>query len=631
MSRGSPLRRSLSPQAVPRNGLPPVSVLTSLAIVAAALLAYSNALDAPFVFDSYHYVAANPSIRRLLPPWEWLAFAHARPVGYFTFALNWSVHQDHVFGYQLVNLLIHIAAGLLLAAVVRSTLRSERIPSALRERAPLLAATIALLWVVHPLGTQAVTYLYQRLESLAALGCLASLYAFQRYHDTRRIGWAVASVVACLAALLTKESAAALPLVVACYDRIFVAGGWRETFARRGRYYAALFACWAPLLTLVLAAAPSSSSSHYTAAATRSPLDYALTQPAVILHYLRLVAWPVGLCFDYGPSPALDLGSVFGPSLVLGGLVAATLYGLVHGRLWSFPAAAFFLLLAPSSSFVPVVDVQVEYRMYLPSACIIGLAVCGLTILASRAAGRIPASHDEQRASPFAPRAAAVAAIAAIGLLAFTTHRRNEVYASDLALWSDVVVRAPHNARAHASLGAAYRALGRRAEARALFERAVELDPYHTVGLVDLAETLIDEGRTAEAETLLDRAARSTPGFAPTLTMFGVLRSAQGRPADAVPYLEAALDSDPYSSAAMNQLGLVLVELNRDTEALSWFERACEIAPHDPAPRSNLAVVLCRHNRFAEAARWFRAALACDPDHQQARDNLALVLARLGS
>jgi len=610
---------------------PRTKILTSSAVVAAALLAYSNALDAPFVFDSYHYVAANPAIRQVIPPWEWLAFAQTRPVGYFTFALNWAAHQDAVFGYQAVNLLIHIAGGLLLAAVVRRALRSERVPPALREHAPLLAATIALLWVVHPLGTQAVTYLYQRLESLAALGCLASLYAFQRYRETGRIAWAAASVAACLTALMTKESVALLPLIVLCYDRIFLVGSWREVAALRTRYYGALFACWAPLAALMIAAAPSLASSHYAVARAFSPLEYALTQPSVILDYLRLVVCPVGQCFDYGRPVARDLGSILGPLLIVGGLVAATLYGVVRGRLWSFPAAAFFLLLAPSSSIVPLVDIQVEYRMYLPSVCVIGLAVCGIALLVVRATNRSPLSNGDSRALAFAPRASAVGVVAVVALLGFATHRRNEVYSSDLNLWSDVVAQAPHNARGHASLGAAYRALGRHDEARISFERSVELDPYHTVGLVDLAEILIAEGRTDEAETLLDRAARSTPGFAPTLTMFGVLRAAQGRPAEAIDCLEAALRTDPYSSAAMNQLGLVLVDLNRDSEALPCFERASQIAPHDPAPRSNLAVVLCRQNRFAEAVEWFRAALACDPHHAEARANLALALDRLGS
>src|SRR5690606_33186009 len=137
---------------------------------------------------------------------------------------------------HLVNLAIHLATALALFGLVRRTFRLPKVAPRYRDAADLLAAVVALVWVAHPLCTQAVTYVYQRLESLAAMFCVFTLYAFVRaYGESRpvRRGWVVTSAACCFAAMLSKESAAALPILVLLYDRLFLGDRWGDTLRHR--------------------------------------------------------------------------------------------------------------------------------------------------------------------------------------------------------------------------------------------------------------------------------------------------------------------------------------------------------------------------------------------------------------
>jgi len=624
----------------------------AIALVGAAC--YANSLSAPFSFDSHHYIEANPAIRRLWPMWELLAFAQTRPVGYATFAVNYALHGDEVGGYHVVNIALHLSVALLLWGVVGRTLRMTRVPPFLRESADGLALAAALLWVAHPICTQSVTYIYQRLEALASLACLAALYAFIRAvssspvdahvspgnpksrsgkpvsdsgavaGERSRRRWLTVSVAACVSALLTKESAAGLPLIILAYDALFVSDSWRQT-ARRGRYYLALVVCWGVLAALVLANTRQYEKAGLLVVKGVSSVDYALSQSGVILHYVRLVFWPTGQSIDYGWPVARQWYEFVPQTMVVGTAAAAAFVGLAKRRLWSFPLAAFFLLLAPTSSIVPIVDLCFEHRMYLPSACIVVLGVCGVRASAfacsERLASRFPA------AARFALPAATALATLAMGL---TTAARNEIYSNNARLWSDVVAKSPLHARGHCCLAVALFAEGHKAEARAGFERAVELDPDHTIALLNLASMVAEEGNFDGAEALLARAAVAQPEYTQTLYSYGMLRAAQGRTSEALQYLYAALDADPYNAAAMNQLGTVLLDAGRIDEAARWYELAIDTSPRDPGPRSNRAVVLYQQGRYDEAIAAFRETLQLDPRHVEAKANLGSALDHSG-
>ena len=216
-------------------------------------LAYSNSLEGPCVLDDCGDIEVNPAIRESWPIWRPIARTvddrlriHPRPVVMLSFAANYAFGGLDTRWFHVANVAIHLVSGLLLLGIVRRTLL---LPQQQRYApwATLLALAVALLWTLHPLQTQAVTYIVQRYESLMGLFYLATLYAALRYATavgSSAVGWGAASVTACLLALGCKEVAISAPLIVLLFDRAFIAGSFREAWRCRWPLYACLAATW---------------------------------------------------------------------------------------------------------------------------------------------------------------------------------------------------------------------------------------------------------------------------------------------------------------------------------------------------------------------------------------------------
>ena len=271
-----------------------------------------------------------------------------RPLSAWSFGLQAAAGLTSPLALRLGNLMLHAGAAWLLAGLVRRTLARLRWAPA---PAATAAALAALVWLVHPLALTAVVYVVQRAEILAGLGMLAAVAAFARGMDSARPGpWLALSAAAGIAAPLAKESAAGLPLLVALYDRCFVAGSWRAVFRARRGYYLALAAGWLVLAVLVAAGAGRGGTAGWD-----SPVGvgaYLLTQGEAVAGYLWHVPWPHPLVFDHGPVVA-TLPGALGPGLLVLALLAASAGGAWRGHPLGFARAAFFPRLAPSSSLVP--------------------------------------------------------------------------------------------------------------------------------------------------------------------------------------------------------------------------------------------------------------------------------------
>src|SRR5262245_27383678 len=235
--------------------VPPVAwywQLAALAVLAeSGIAAYSESCSTEFVFGGVRFVRDNVSIRQLWP--FHLDLGRNRPVGFFTFALNYAAGGTDVWGYHAVNLAIHIAAAWLLFDIVRRTLASRTLAARYADHAWGIGLAAALLWVLHPLQTESVTYVYQRLESLMGMFYLATLWCFIRaVASSWSTVWFATSVICCALGMGTKEVMVTCPLAVIWYDRVFVATSWRELFARRGIYYLFLVGTWGVLAYAVM-------------------------------------------------------------------------------------------------------------------------------------------------------------------------------------------------------------------------------------------------------------------------------------------------------------------------------------------------------------------------------------------
>ncbi|WP_415909900.1 tetratricopeptide repeat protein [Oleiharenicola sp. Vm1] len=486
---------------------------------AAALLAlltvaaYLNSFRGQFLFDDVPSIVTNPALhslgQSLLPSADGGLTTSGRPLLALSFALNYAVSGVEVWSYHLVNLALHLANGLLLAGIVRRTLRQPAFAPRWQADAPAVAFIAAALWLLHPLQTESVTYVVQRAESLVALCYLAAGWFLIRVHEEPgRRAWPVAAFLACLAGMAAKEVMATAPLALALYDRLFLAGSWRETWARRGWLHVALAGTWLLLGALVLTTAGRGGTAGFgTAVSVR---DYALTQFSAIAHYLRLFVWPHPLVLDYGTALVTEWTRVLPAAVLVLGLLGASLWAVGRGRAAGFGGLFFFLVLAPSSSVIPIAtQTMAEHRTYLPLA---GLCVL---VAAAGVAGL--------RARVWIGFAGVAAALGA------ATVARNAAYASRVALYEDLAVRCPTNARALALLADYHQREGNLEAAQRWLERSVALEPV-VESLNNLGNVLQARGDLARARPLFERALAARPNDPTTLLNLGSLLAAEGRP-----------------------------------------------------------------------------------------------------
>jgi len=274
-------------------------------IVVAGLLAYANVFSGQFVLDDPIEIVANPALRTLWPPWIAMMGGNqvaARPLPYLSFAIDLAIWGPSPAGFHLTNLLVHLATACGLFLLTEATLARRAETQKLRAQATPIATAAAAIWVAHPLTTAAVTYVYQRIEAIAACLIVWSLYCAARsfsiaINDPGQSGqrrrWQAAAIGLAVAAMLSKETAVVLPVLVVLYWWIFAT----ERNARpRLPFFAGIAATWGVLAIMLRSARGAYAELGQ---AVHPPLLYLLTQTQVILHYLRLAIWPVGLCLDY--------------------------------------------------------------------------------------------------------------------------------------------------------------------------------------------------------------------------------------------------------------------------------------------------------------------------------------------
>ncbi len=597
----------MKPRPPPTAAAPPSEVLLAAALlVVAGLLAYANSFQGPFVQDDAGSILNNPSLTRwwdlpvVLSPTVSESTVAARPLVNFTLALNYAAGGFSVSGYHAVNLLIHLLAGLTLFGLARRTFLRPVLRERFGSAATPLALAIALLWLVHPLQTEAVTYVVQRAEALAGLFCLAALYGLVRSMDSphpRR--WLGFSVVACLLGMASKEVMVSAPLLAFFYDRTFVAGSFREAWRQRGRYYAGLAATWLLLAWLVAAGGTRGDTAGFGLGV--SPWAYAQAQFVAVAHYLMLAFWPHPLVFDYGEGLPTGLVAVGPSALVVIALIAATVVALWRWPMAGFLGLAFFALLAPSSSVVPVLtEPMAEHRMYLPLAAVLALVLPWLYVKFQRRA--------------------LYGAFAVALLFGVLTILRNGDYSSEASLWADTVEKRPDNARAHATYGVALMDAEDLPAALRHLQRALELKPDFAVALYNYGNAQAFSGEYLKAVENYRAALRLQPDLFDAYNNLGTAYLRLDRVSEAVAEYRAALRLNPKSANAHFNLGNALSKLNQLPEARTEYERALEFNPSHMAAHFNLGNTLLALGNPAGAIAQYEIVEKLDPTYEPVHD-----------
>ena len=588
-----------------------------LLVLMAALAAYHNSFTAPFVFDD----VSIADTRELHQLWSLRLLASTtRPLVQLSLALNYAIGGLNVVGYHAFNLAIHVLAAMALFGVVVRTLRTPRLGARWNDAAASVALAVSLVWAVHPLQTESVTYVVQRAESLMALSYLLTLYCVIRGADSSRPrSWYAAAVVACTLGMLSKPVMVTAPITVLLYDRTFLACSWGRAWRERQALYAGLAATWI-LLASLLAGHHESAATAGFAMRDLTALGYARSQPGVILHYLRLAFWPRGLVLDYAWPVANGVGAVAFPALALAGLGSLTLWSFRRQRELGFLGATFFLVLAPSSSVIPIKDLAFEHRMYLPLAALVALAIiCGRLLIQGATLG-----------VRFERRVTAGLTAALVVMLTMLTVARNRDYRSAISMWTDVAVKRPVNARARNNLGDALFEEGKVEEAIAQLRTALQLDPAYAHAHNNLGRALAARGKYEEAQSHYGEALRLNPNYAEAQNNLGFALVEQGRYTEAQAHYGEALRLKPDYAEAQNNLGVALMRQGRLDEAMAHYAEALHLKPDYAEAYSNLGNALARQGKMADAVREFVQALRISPGYAEVHYNLALVLAAQG-
>jgi protein O-mannosyl-transferase len=585
-------------------------------IVVVGLILYARTLQVPFILDDFESIAHNPLITSFAYFSDLgsgkIFFGHAgfvsRWFGYLSFALNYRFHGLDLAGYHAVNIAIHLLGALSVYWIVRLTFRTPyflqgRAAGRIGEQAGFTALVAALLFVAHPLQTQAVTYLIQRLASLAALLYLISLACYIQGRLAGRgtgklrlsaAAWFAASLFSAFLALKTKQNSCTLPLTVLLYELLFFTGTHRKKLmgallalgALAGSAGALLVfrsgRSWEELLgQLDLATRLQTDTSRW---------DYLATQLRVIVTYLRLVVLPVGqrLEYDYPVDHSFLSGPVLFSGALLSCLVAVACICLQRSSAWkgddgdaspllrviAFGIFWFFIALSIESSIIPIVDVIFEHRMYLPLAGLF-MALAASLALASGECGALAGW-------PKLPVVAGAAGV--LLLLSGLTIARNETWRSEVGLWQDNTQKTPNKGRVYLNLGAAQERAGNLAGAEEAYLAANTLT-------VDQPFSRLDLGRLYLQSNRLDEAQRQ---------------------------FQEALGIDPTMGDAYNNIGKILEMKNQNDEALKEYLKAVRYRPYLATPYLNIGRLYARQKRYPEAIKEYEKAIVRDPAYSEA-------------
>jgi tetratricopeptide (TPR) repeat protein len=624
-------------------------------IVVLGLVIYVNSLSAPFVFDDYNYIVDNPVIKDLAYFTDSSRMAgeeirsrlvenhNTRFIVFLTFAMNYLVHGLQVTGYHVVNILIHLGAALLVWQLVLVTLQTPFFRSAVlpERQGRVLALFAGLLFVSHPIQTQAVTYISQRFTSLAALFYLLSMAMFARsrlaFDRTAAAAggldavppakcWLslpyVLSMLAAVMAMKTKEISFTLPLMIVLFEFLFFEGPKRERLLLVLPLLCTLLVIpltlWGDRVMRIDLAALFQSVS--AAGGENRALTYLFTQFRVIVTYLRLLVIPMGQTFDYDYQESPGMRD---PATMLSLLFLLLVFGTAVYMVWrsrreqipyrawlrllAFGILWFFLALSVESSFLPLEDLIFEHRLYLPS---VGFF---LTILAA-------AGLATDRYGATAWKSSVVVLAGSVIIWSAAAIARNAIWSDTVALYADNAQKSPNKPRPRQNLGFSYLFRGRYQEAIHQYETAIEMNRRLMEHPEKLPYSYLPH--RVDERVPVDRLKRLRDETATIHNNLGAIYEQLGRLTDAEREYREAVRLWKDLASAHSNLGNLLKKQGRLDDAIASCHEAVRIDPWFAEYHFNLGNAYATRGDYADAAAAYEKALALDPVHAKAREHL---------
>ncbi|MFZ2198033.1 MAG: tetratricopeptide repeat protein [Thermodesulfovibrionales bacterium] len=669
-----------------------------LIIVVIGLLAYSNTFQSPFQWDESDFIVGNPVVRDLdyfagssktegLPVIEGFK---SRYIGYLTFALNYKLHGFNVFGYHVVNLAIHLTNAILVYFLVLLTFRTPYFKSEKSEvsskkedlathyslfttshsrftihNSRFFSLAVALLFVTHPIQTEAVTYVFQRFASLVSLFYLLSLVLYikarqsavshqQSANSPLKKGvrglsflYYFLSLLSAVLAMKTKENAFTLPVIMTLYEFLFFSGAMKTRLLRLAPFLLTMLIIPAAILGAgatageIIGEIKDPTSLGYEEISGK---EYLFTQFRVIVTYLRLLFFPINqnLVHDYPIYRSfftlpvllsfLFLSALFGTAVYLmyksqskksvvssekgkaenddpntdGFSLLTTHYSqftICCFRLIAFGILWFFITLSVESGIIPIPMVMDEYRIYLPSVGFFIALAAGVALLLNQ--GLQFTIHN----SRFIKVAAALFALIILGL-ASATYARNILWKDKVILWEDVLRKSPSSSRAYNNLGLAYNEKGLRERAIGMYLRSISANPRFSLAYSNLGVAYAGIGQTDAAIESFTKALALNPKNVVAYANLARAYGETGHLEKAAENYNKVISLSPYDSAAYHRLGTAYVMLGRLDDAVVAYNKFIDLSPKDPEAYRSRGIVFAKKGDSRSALQDFEKSCA---------------------
>jgi tetratricopeptide (TPR) repeat protein len=592
-----------------------------LLIIVLGTIIYSNSFYGEFHFDDSMHIVQQNKLNDLSSYSRFSSWTRIndRPLAYFTLSINRSLNETNVFGYHVFNLMVHLLTSVMVFFFTLLIISREIVkPIQIKGKEKLIALFVALIFLCHPIQTQAVSYIIQRMTSLAALFYIASCFFYFRARlsqvggdlNLKFILYYLFMVVTAIAAILSKQIAITLPLTYLIIEFFFIKNKQGKRF-NKFLLTGVVIISISFIVVVIGGLLPQETESI-------SRFDYFLTQLRVIVKYVQLLVFPISQNLDYD---FIISKSIFGIDELISGAIVISLLGSIFVLyrkypLISFGLAWFFITLLVESSIIPIRDVIFEHRLYLP---MFGFAIV-IAIFLLEVLNKIKLTQ------------LIIVFSVIVSVYSYLTITRNTVWKTNLSLWYDVVQKSPAKARPHINLGVAYFQLLKPLAAIEQFNIAVKLEPNNNQIYYDRAEAYLLLNQTEEAiqdltqsisihnkfvkayvtraraklrlndfnAAVIDysKAIELQPELASAWFGRGKIYLFNGDLEKALNDLNKAIDLYPGFAAALNNRALVMLYLGKENEALSDLNQAINLEPKLISSYNDIAKTCYAKGRF---------------------------------
>ena len=527
---------------------------------------YSNTFTAPFVFDDIGTIYGNHALRRLNLLIEWWSPLKPRIVGYLTFLLNYKIAGWGVAVYHFTNLLIHIATTIFVWRLVLLIFKTPKLKdSEVSKHKESIAVFCALIFLTHPIQTQAVTYIVQRFASLATLFYVLSVFLYAKARIGKNVYYFAGAIVTMILGFLTKESAFTIPIMLIIFEFYFF-GGLRKFLRPK---FIALWILFLAVCTKFILLLVSTNDAFGPKTTFRgeevTSANYLITQFGVFIKYIKLLTIPVGQSIDhYQPV----IANVFEPSVIAGislllFLVILAIITFKKFSLLSFSIAWFLTTMSVESSFIPIKDLMFEHRLYLP---MVGFSLFTSVIIYYIFRNKIPKKW------PYI-------LLVLIFIYGCMTFLRNNVWISKVSIWLDVVKRNPNNTRALTNLGSAYFKIKEFEQAQYYLDKSLSINPKNPDALVVKGTIYGERGQFDEALSMFDKALEIVPGHIGAYSNTGVVYFKLQKYEDAANAYKQIIKISPNNVPVYEILSYILTIGGKDNEAQEYVQKAIRLDP----------------------------------------------------